>query len=66
MDHYTTPQEAQDEGDKKAKSALASGWQTKAAPLAAVQKHFAAFQQFGRRTVEEAWQAGYYLNQASR
>ena len=31
-----------------------------------VDRHFAAFQQFGRRTVEEAWQAGHYLNQASR
>ena len=29
-----------------------------------VDKHFAAFQKFGRRTVEEAWQAGHYLNQA--
>ena len=29
-----------------------------------VDEHFAAFQQFGRRTVEEAWQAGCYLNQA--
>ena len=29
-----------------------------------VDKHFAAFQKFGRRTVEEAWQAGCYLNQA--
>ena len=31
---------------------------------ALVDKHFAAFQQFGRRTVEEAWKAGGYLNQA--
>ena len=31
---------------------------------ALVDKHFAAFQNFGRRTVEEAWQAGHYLNQA--
>ena len=29
-----------------------------------VDKHFAAFQKFGRRTVEEAWLAGHYLNQA--
>ena len=57
QNHYTTPQElkalhdrgvhfvicrAKDEGDKKAKSAIAAGWQTKAAPLAAVQKHYAA------------------------
>ena len=33
---------------------------------ALVDKHFAAFQQFGRRTVEEAWKAGQYLNQAKR
>ena len=29
-----------------------------------VDKHFAAFQNFGRRTVEEAWQVGHHLNQA--
>ena len=29
-----------------------------------VDKHFAAFQKFGRRTVEEAWQAGRYLLKA--
>ena len=31
-----------------------------------VDKHFAAFQQFGRRTVEEAWKAGGCLLKAKR
>ena len=54
MDNYTTLQSlheggvhfvlcrAADDGNKKKKSAIASGWQTKAATLEAVLKHHAA------------------------